>query len=70
MNSLALIDDDLEDADVESLFSIDDEATTEAVLGFTFEDTSSESDDSDSFPYEIQTFDFSKIMLAQPLAKV
>lgn len=61
---------------VESLFSIDDEATVEAVLAFIFEDDSSKSNDSsvfddfDLFPYEIQTIEFSNIMLAQPLAKV
>lgn len=61
---------------VESLFSIDDEATVEAVLAFIFEDNSSKSNDSsvfddfDLFPYEIQTIEFSSIMLAQPLAKV
>lgn len=61
---------------VESLLSIDDEATVEAVLAFIFEDDSSKSNDSsvfddfDLFPYEIQTIEFSSIMLAQPLAKV
>ncbi|XP_058189186.1 uncharacterized protein LOC131306777 [Rhododendron vialii] len=58
-----------------SYSNIHTQATTEAVLAFTLDDSndSSESDDSsddsDSFPYEIQTFEFSNIMIAQPLAK-
>lgn len=78
VSSLALIDDNLAHVDIESLFSVDNEATTETVLAFSLDEfdyeldysSSSESDEIDHFPYKIQTFEFSNIFLAQPLAKV
>lgn len=75
VSSLAVIDDDLANADIESLFSVDDEATPKTVLAFSIDDSdskldySSESDEFDTFPYEIQTFEFSNILLTNPLPK-
>lgn len=61
-NSLSLIDGDPDHADVESLFSVDDEATSGTVLVFSLDEStsksnnSSKSDDFNHFLFEIQTF--------------
>ncbi|KAH7835041.1 hypothetical protein Vadar_022305 [Vaccinium darrowii] len=55
-----VVTEDLDDADVESLFSIDDEATSETVLAFSLEDSESESDN------EIQTFQIPSGFQSQP----